>query len=171
MDISAYNTRARAEAGTFVPLKDPYTGEPIGTDEDAPGFVIRGVASKTVQDALAEAQRKAKRTKNKAQDDKAVMEALHQQTIESAMKYIITAKNLDIDGKPVDADKGKIRAILDYTFPELAGVKDDDGNAVMMTIQNDDGKDVQIPKMEVTNKTFAMQVTEAAEDTQAFLGN
>lgn len=165
MDISNWNARAKAEAGTFVGLVDPYTHEPImSEDGKQPGFIVRGVASKSVQTRLAEMQRAAKDADD-GEDMDAVLERLHQSQIDSAMGYIIRAEGLEHEGKPVGDNQAAIRKILDFTFPDMKVVK---GETVEIT--DDEGKTRKVPKFEIVNKTFAGQVIEAAEDGQRFFG-
>jgi hypothetical protein len=164
MDLSQYNARAKAEAGAFVGLCDPYTGKPIKDDGKQPGFMVRGVASKSVQTRLAEMQRAAKDADD-GEDMDAVLERLHRSQIDSAMGYIIRAVDLEHDGKPVDDNQSAIRAILDFTFPDMKVVK---GETVEIT--DDEGNTRKVPKFEIVNKTFAGQVIEAAEDGQRFFG-
>jgi len=170
MDISKYNARERAEDGVFVGLCDPYTKEPI-VDEDgsAPGFVVRGVASKTVQDRLAPMQRKAKEPEDE-ENMKAVLEQLHQSQIETAMGYIVRAENLSIDGKDVGGKASMIRKVLDMTFPDMKIATDENGVQLTTTVTDDKGVARSIPKLEIVNDTFAGQVIRAAEDGARFFG-
>lgn len=166
MDISAYNTRQAAEDGVFVPLCDPYTGKAI---EGEPGFMVRGIAARSVQQRLAEAQLAAKQARESDDDNmEAVLERLHASQIDAAMKYIIEARNLTNAGKDVKTE-GDIRAVLDMTFPDMQIEKGADGKALSTTAKGKDGEEITVPKFEVVNKTFAMQVIEAAENQRAFL--
>lgn len=167
MDLSAFNGRKRAEEGVFVPLCHPYTGEPIGNGEDAPGFLVRGSASRSVQSKLAELQKEAEKASG-GDDEEAVMESLHKTMIDSAMKYIIAPRNIENEGKAVETE-AEIRAVLDMTFPEMKVVTDDNGAPVMTQGKDEDGNTVDIPKFEMANQTFARQVITAAEDGARFL--
>lgn len=170
MDLSDYNARAKAEAGTFVGLCDPYTRKPImSEDGKQPGFMVRGVASKSVQSRLAEMQRAAKEADD-GEDMDAVLERLHQSQVDSAMGYIIRAVDMEHNGKPVDANESAIRAVLDFTFPDMKIMKDGKGETITVEVKNDEGKTRKVPKFDIVNKTFAGQVIEAAEDGQRFFG-
>lgn len=167
MDLTKYDARGAAERGVFVALCDPYTGEPIEKNaKKAPGFMVRGMASRTTQSRLAEMQRKPV----EADGEQAHMEALHDAQIGAAMPYIISAVNIEVDGKEVGDDETLIRKALDLTFPDLQIVRDQDGDPVMVESEDKDGKLRKFPKFEVVNKTFAAQVTDRAGDTKGFLG-
>jgi RNA binding exosome subunit len=173
MDLSKFDSRARAEEGIFVGLKDPYTGEEITHKDGNPGFRVRGTASRSVQSRMAEMSRAAKEAAEKAESDeeaRAVMEAMHENLIDQAEKFIISGVNMEIDGKEVGTDPERIRKILDMTFPDMKVVKDENDKPVMTTAKGKDGKEVEIPTFKLVNKTWAQQVIEAAEDGQAFLG-
>lgn len=168
MDMSAFNTRKHAEEGVFLPLRHPFTGDPIGEGDKAPGFLIRGTAARSVQSRIAEMQKKAEDAAG-SEDEQAVMEALHNSMIETAMRYIIEARNIENDGAKVESDE-QIREVLDMTFPEMDVVKDATGKTILIPAKDKDGKDTTIPKFELTNKPFAKQVIDAAEDGARFLG-
>ncbi|PHR93488.1 MAG: hypothetical protein COA78_32825 [Blastopirellula sp.] len=168
MELSQFNGRKRAEDGIYMRLCDPYSGEPMGDDKDAPGFNVRGIASHTVQGRIAEMQ-KAAADADDGEDTEAALERLHQNLIDSAMRYIISPVNMTNDGADVKTDD-EIRAFLDMTFPVLEVVTDKDGQPAMNTVKNKDGNDVQIPKFDLSNKPFAKQVIDAAEDGARFLG-
>lgn len=171
MDLSKYNRRARAEEGVFVGLRDEYTGEPITDGDKQPGFIVRGLAARSVQSRLAEMQRKAAADIEGSGDDtQAVLERLHENLIESAMSYIVRAQDIEADGAPVGDDAAKIRSVLDMTFPDMQIVKDADGNNVTTTTKDKDGNEVEVPKFELVNEPFAQQVIKAAEDGQRFFG-
>lgn len=166
MDISAYNTRQAAEDGVLVTLCDPYTGKVL---EDGAGFMVRGIAARSVQQRLAEAQLAAKQAAQDPDDNMdAVLERLHAGQIEAAMKYIIEARNLTNGDKEVKTE-ADIRAVLDMTFPDMQIEKDANGKPLSTIVKGKDGKEMSVPQFEVVNKTFAAQVIEAAEDQRAFL--
>ncbi|MEX0301951.1 MAG: hypothetical protein AB3N24_05960 [Leisingera sp.] len=167
MDMSVFNTRKRAEEGVFLPLCHPFTGVAIGEGGKAPGFLIRGTAARSVQSRIGEMQKKAQEAADG--DEKAVMEALHESMIDTAMRYIIGAQNIENEGVQVE-EPDQIRAVLDMTFPEMEIAKDGQGKTIMITSTGEDGKEVTVPKFEMTNKPFAKQVIDAAEDGARFLG-
>lgn len=167
MDVSFLNTRKNAEEGIFLPLVHPYTQEPLGEGEKAPGFVIRGEAAPSVQKRVAEMQSNAEKAVSEEQG--AILEEMHRSLIDAAMDYIVAAKNLENEGKAVSTPD-EIRAVLDMTFPDMGPAVDQNGNALTQETEDEDGKKISVPKFELKNKTFAMQVTQAAADGQRFLG-
>jgi len=172
MDMNKLNSRQLQEDGVFVPLCDQYSGEPIDTGKDAPGFLVRGIAARSVQMRLAEAALAAKQAKKSGKTDEevtiAVLEKMHATQIDAAMKYIIEARNMTIGDDPVKTPE-QIRAVLDMTFPDMQVAKDDAGKHIMTTMKDDDGKDMVVPKFEMVGVTYAGQVIEAAENQRAFL--
>ena len=172
MDMSTRNSRQLQEDGVFVPLCDQYSGEPINPGPDAPGFLVRGIAARSVQMRLAEAALAAKQAKKAGKTDDeiatAVLENMHATQIDAAMKYIIEARNMTIGEVPVTTPD-QIRAVLDMTFPDMQVAKDDAGNPILTTMKDDAGKDMMVPKFEMVGTTYAGQVIEAAEKQQGFL--
>ncbi|WP_425070641.1 hypothetical protein [Sagittula sp. S175] len=169
MDFGQFDQRAKAEAGVMVQLHQPYDKTAKIEDENGPcGFMVRGVAAKSVQERLAALQKKAGKAKD-GEDEQAVLERIHESQIEAAMGYIIEAVNISIAGKPVATAEG-IRAVLGMTFPDLRLVQDENGKQIYQSVKNDDGEWVGVPKFEVANDTFAMQVIKAAEDGARFFG-
>ena len=172
MDMNKLNSRQKQEDGVFVPLRDQYSGEPINPGPDAPGFLVRGIAARSVQMRLAEAALAAKQAKKAGKTDDeiatAVLENLHATQIDAAMKYIIEARNMTIGEVPVETPD-QIRAVLDMTFPDMQVAKDDDGEPILTTMKDDAGKDMMVPKFEMVGTTYAGQVIEAAENQQGFL--
>jgi len=176
MDMNSLNSRQKQEDGIFMPVCDQYTGEPINPGPKAPGFMVRGVAARSVQMKLAEAQQAAKQAAKAKKDGKtdddiisAMLERAHEGHIDAAMKYIIEARNMTIGEEPVTTPE-QIRAVLDMNFPDMQIEKDEDGKPMMTAVKGDDGKTVMVPKFEIVGKTWAMQVIAAAEDQRAFLG-
>lgn len=179
MDMNTRNSRQKQEDGVFVPLCDQWTGEAIKTGKGAPGFLVRGIAARSTQMRLAEAQLAAKQAaqavadgKGEAESADAYFDQVHKATIETAMKYIIEPRNMTLGDEPVTTPD-HMREILNMTFPDFQVEKDDKGASVTTTvsIKDKDGKpiDVQTPKLTVVGKTFAQQVIEAAENQQGFL--
>lgn len=171
MDMSQFDGRKKAEEGVFVPLRHPYTDEPFAKGKGAPGFYVRGLAARSVQSRLAEMQRAAKDAVESEEDQDAVMERLHENLIDQALKYIIRADDeMEYDGALVGDDPEMIRKVLNSTFPEMRVVKDEDGSPITHQVKGDDGEMVDVPKFEMANKTFAQQMIEAAEDGSRFFG-
>jgi len=179
MDMSIYNGRQRAEEGIFLPLKNPYTLGPLVnietgeemTGEEAPGFIIQGNSAPSVQDRLKDMMKDVEETAEK-EGEKAVeteMARLHKVQVDNALLRIIGARNMELDGKVVKT-KAQFRKILDGTFPELGFAKDEDGNPRVRAIKGENGEDEMAPFFEITNKTFAQQVLDAAEEGARFLG-
>ncbi len=167
MDISHFDQRGKAEEGIFVPLCEPFKdGKPIGKGDDAPGFMVRGIASRSAQDRLAEMQKAASEDET---DEQAAMERVHQNLIEAAMRYIISPKNIEANGRLISSDED-VRKVLDMTFPEVKLVRSDDGTVLTMEATTKDGDKISVPRFEVTNWPFAQQVIDAAEDSTRFLG-
>jgi len=173
MDMNTRNSRQLQEDGVFVPLCDQYTGDPIDPGPKAPGFLVRGIAARSVQMRFAEAALAAKQAKKAGRTDdevaQAALEKMHAAQIDAAMKYIIDARNMTIGVDPVTTPE-QIRAVLDMTFPDMQLAKDDAGKPVMTTMKDDDGNDVTVPKFEIVGMTYAGQVIEAAENQRNFLG-
>ena len=172
MDMNTRNSRQKQEDGVFVPLCDQWTGEAIGKGKDAPGFLVRGIAARSTQMRLAEAQLAAKQAKKAGKTDDeiatAALENMHATQIDAAMKYIIEARNMTIGEVPVKTPD-QIRAVLDMTFPDMQVAKDDDGKQILTTMKDDAGNDMMVPKFEMVGTTYAGQVIEAAENQQGFL--
>ena len=167
MDVSFLNSRKNAELGVFMPLCHPYTGVPLGSDDKAPGFLVRGEAAPSVQKRFAEMQKDAEGAD--AEDKDAILEKMHNSLIDTALDYIIEPRNLENDGKPVSTDE-EIRAVLDMTFPEMGTALDANGLPIMQDVDGKDGETISVPKFELKNTTFAMQVNKFATDGQRFLG-
>lgn len=155
MDLSAYDARGRAEKGEFMQLADPVTGEPINAEDGKhPGFIVRGLASRSAQRRLGAMLAKMKDEQEAAEtaedtDGESPLEKAHEALIEQAMDYIVEARNLEVGGEPVKTED-QIRRVLDMTFPQMR--------------RNDDDQ------FEMVNKTFAQQVIEFAEDQAHFFG-
>ena len=100
MDLSQFNTRAASEAGRILRLRHPFTGELLGTDDNFPAFCIRGFASPTAQTRfntlLLEREQEGENTTDPT---KLGFEGAHQAMIENALPYIISAENIEVDGK------------------------------------------------------------------------
>jgi hypothetical protein len=175
MKMSAYNSRKIAEEGVFLNLCDMYTGEPIedesGDPDKRPGFIVQGHASPSLQRRLAQL---AVELEDES-DSEVRMERLHRQQVDSAMKYIVSAVNMqDEDGKDIGDDVEGIRSILDMTFPEMGVVKGKDGKPVTRQVEVKNEEDgtttkLDVPTFEQSNRTFALQVIEGAREGERFL--
>lgn len=150
MDLSVYDARGRAEKGEFMQLRDPFIDKPIeAPDGKHPGFVVRGLASRSAQRRLGAMLAKMKETDEDGEDGESPLEKAHEALVDQAMDYIVEARNLEVDGEPVKTE-AQIRRVLDMTFPQMSRTDDD--------------------KWELVNKTFAQQVIEFAEDQAHFFG-
>jgi hypothetical protein len=160
MDLKSFDIRTKSEIAVFLPLKDPDTKEPIVSElEDCPGFLVRGTAAKSAQDALAALTDANAKAKNKR--TKALVQAIHDGMIDTALCFIVGAKNIEIDGKPIST-RDEFRQILDMTFPVMKKKVDADGNAIL----DENG----IPKFELINFPWAKQVNDFAEEQENFSG-
>lgn len=166
MDYAAKDTRVLAEQGFFLQLKDPYTGEPHVSDNGEPsGFFIMGAVSPTVQRNLGELYAKSKKL-NKELDDKrkraeeegreldedessAILEKLHQDSIDNALLYILHGVEMAYGGQDVGSNKNLIRKVLNASFPQF----------------RTNGKG----ELEPINTPYTKQVIDAAEGFGAFL--
>jgi hypothetical protein len=172
MDFQQFNIREASERGAFMPLRHPITGDLLGEGDDAPGFIVRGTASKSAQARFAEMRRKAKAAEESAakkaaqnDDEGSPFEEMHKQSVESAMDYIIAARNIEMNGEAVTSDE-QILAFLDMTFPEMEPAIDKDGNPQFMG----EGKDL-FPRLELTNFPFAKQVLDFAGKQENFINS
>ncbi|WP_406646854.1 hypothetical protein QEZ52_00275 [Aliisedimentitalea scapharcae] len=168
MDMSVFNGRKRAEDGIFLQLRHPFTDEPIEEKGEPVGFVVRGSAAPSVQARLKEMQKKVE-SADDDEDRDALMEAMHSAQIEGAMPFIISARNMELGDKPVETEE-QIREILNMTFPQMDFAKDADGNVRQVVVKDDEGNETRAPQFDITNKTFAQQVIDAAQDGARFLG-
>ena len=143
-DFGQFDQRRRAEKGQAFPILHPETLEPI----EGSSFIIRGSSSRTVQEA--ERQRQIAGMMAKDADPKPVtIGTVHEETVETAIPFIVGFDGVELDGHPATADDA--RRFLDLTFPRL----DTDAEG----------------KLIVANKTFAVQVLERAKELERALGN
>ena len=150
MDLADFNARGKAEDGFLLRLRNPTTGEPLGTDDDYPAFRVRGFAARSAQNRLGKMLLDAqKRDGEKSEDPSEVgFQGAHNAMIDNAMVYIIEAVNIENNGKKVKTD-AQIREVLDMTFPKW--VTDEAG------------------KTSIVNHPFAKQVSDAAREMDGFL--
>jgi hypothetical protein len=165
MDFNKFDSRAKAEAGTPMPILDAWTNEPL-MDGDKPCMVIlRGTASGTMQAKMRAAQKSAmmsKKAKGKdAEDEARVMEDIHNQMCEAAAPFIMGFKNVNNGTNPATADDAIW--FLNLTFPEMGVKEDENGDAVL----NKDGE----ATYEMANNPFAKQCSEFASKQANRLGN
>lgn len=146
MDFSQFDARSAAEEGAFCQLVNPTTRELLFDGDEPVGFMVRGAASREAQTRLAKARNAGKRKIETAND-------LHEAEVRTALCYIIEARNIDMDGKPVNSDKTLLRKVLDATFPEIRANDDDEEGGI-----------------DLVNRPFARQVNEFASRQDNFLG-
>ena len=136
------------------------------------------MTSPSVQARMAEmmkdAQKAAEEAKKAAEndDDEAYenyIEKIHKSQIDSAMLRIVSARNMELDGKPVKT-KAQIRKVLEGTPPEVGFVLNDDGTQKVQASKDKDGNEIMVPIAEITCKTFAGQVIERSEESLGFFG-
>ena len=165
MEISNFNTRARAEAGAPMQIKDPISKEPIMDCEKPCQVIVRGTASISMQATMREKQKALmakKPKKGKDEDDEVrVMEDVHQQLCEGAAPFIRGFENMERDGRPMTLDD--VEWFLDLSFPEMGIKEDEHGNPVL----DKDGT----PVFEMKNEPFAKQIADFAGRQANFLGN
>jgi hypothetical protein len=162
MDFSKFDNRAPAETGIAMPLLDPVTREPLASNGKPCAVLVRGVASRVIQQQIREkARAKMAATPN---DDAqiACMEDLHEAMIDGAAPFIAGFVNVERNGQPLTTSADDVRWFLDLTFPIMEPKKDADGNAVIV-----DG----VPQFEMVNLPFAKQIDNFAADQRNFLGN
>lgn len=158
MDFAKRDYRAQAEEGFFCQLVDPYTKEPIVSDNgEKTGFWLQGIIAPSVQkrlDAEFAKARKAAKAREAAGEgaddelDDGFLNAMHESLVDSAMLYIIRAENCEWDGRPVVDDADDIRRILNTISPQFR---------------------VEAGEMVPLNNPYAKQVVEAAESYTDFL--
>lgn len=148
MDLKQFDQRGAAEKGSAFILLDPDTNEPIVDDSGAAEIILRGAASKSVQERLRQTQIELM---NSDEDQAVVMEDVHQGMIDAALPFVIGFNNVEIGGVTLTGSEEDVRRFLDMTFPRM-GV-DEDGNPKLM------------------NNPFAKQVIDNASNYSAFLGN
>lgn len=150
MDFSQYNYRAKAEAGRYIRVVDPFTREPLGPEDDPAMLFVRGFAAQSTQDRLREF---AKPGDAEPKNETGFVSA-HKGMIDNAMAYLVPEKTKGISlGKKAVKDDATMREFLDLSFPDWKRVKAD----------GDDEATFQ-----VVNLPFAKQVTDAAEDQAGF---
>lgn len=168
MKFDNFDMRGAAETGQWLTLKQPNVpdGDPITSGKDRPCRVlVRGVASRTVQDQMR-ARQKARMTAmkgKKAEDEARVMEDIHDDMVEAALPLIVGFENIERGDKPLTAGADDVRWFLDLTFPVM-GAKRDEKDDIVLSDKGD-------PVFEFKNNPFAKQVSEFAAEQMGALGN
>jgi hypothetical protein len=144
MDFGKFDQRGKAEQGQAFPILHPETLEPIENSR----FIIRGSSARSVQEA-ERLRQIAAMTATDVAPRPMTMGAVHEETVEAAVPFIIGFEGVEFDGVPATA--ADARRFLDLAFPRMD--TDADG------------------KLFVANKTFAMQVLERARELEKSLGN
>ena len=148
-------------------IMDPDTREPI----EGAFVLVRGVASPTIQ--AAQRQRALERMKahksGKAETPDRVMEDSHNDLVDAALPFIAGLEGVEYDGRKLSVDDA--REFLDWTFPDMGVVKDDDGATVEIEVKDDKGNPVMVPKFELKNLPFSKQIADFAGEQANFLGN
>ena len=167
MDFKSLNNRERAEAGARMQILDPDTRQPI----DGTFVVVRGVASPTIQTAQRARAQERMRTRKSGAADSAdrVMEDAHNEMMDAALPFIAELIGVEYDGRKLtEADA---REFLNWSFPDMGVVKDDDGDPVMVETKDAKGSTVMVPKFELKNLPFAKQVADFAGEQSNFLAS
>jgi hypothetical protein len=164
MDFTKFDMRAKAEVGSPLHLKDPQTGEPIFDGKKPCIVIVRGVASRSAQEAQR-ARQKARMaaSKGKKGDDEArVMEDIHNELCDTAASFILGFENIEHGDRPLTAEPEDIKRFLDLSFPVMGVKRDEAGDPVLK-----DGE----PQFEMRNNPFAKQIAEFASEQADALGN
>lgn len=167
MDFSKFDNRTPAENGLPMDVKDPDTGE-IVTHEGQPcQVIVRGTASKTIQDSIRRQQQeqmakpKPKEGESQEEEKARVLEDVHESLVTQAIPFVAGFVNIERpDGRgtrPLTADEDDVRWFLGLTFPTLglAAEKDEKGES----------------KFEMKNEPFAQQVLTFASRSFSSMGN
>lgn len=151
MDFKKFDERSRADAGVWLELLNPETLEPlVNEDGSIPRALVRGSASRAVQQSLHD--RAQNEAKNKS--EKQSLEGAHRKLIEAAKPLVLDFKNITLNDKPVTVKD--CETLFDLTFPRMDAVTDDNGSVL---------------KYEMKNKPFAVQIIEASTSHDRYLGN
>ncbi|MGB0854239.1 MAG: hypothetical protein ACPGSI_13180 [Pikeienuella sp.] len=168
MDFNKFDSRAQAENGTPMHILDPWSGEPMMDDDKPCRVIVRGTASKSMQNKMrakakaALMSRKAKKKNGDEDDEEArVMEDIHLQLCEGAAPFIVGFENVHNGDRPATADDAEW--FLDMNFPEMDTKKDENGETVL----DKDGN----PVFEMSNNPFSKQVGDFAGKQANRLGN
>lgn len=103
MDFGQFNTKAGAEEGRFLHLRHVGTGELVWEGKEPVGVTVRGVESKTVQEAVAANNRAAMRDSGD-EKDAALLKAV-----------ILSFHHIERDGKPLTTSAEDLRWFCDQS--------------------------------------------------------
>lgn len=105
MDISGLNTRAAADLGADMTLRDPVTGADMGDTNGPATVIVRGTEGRAAQEALKAArQRRLNKGKPEAEaEDSRTLEEFHDQLVEAAVPLIVGFRNIAADGRALTA--------------------------------------------------------------------
>jgi len=168
LDFNKYDSRAKAETGSPMQIKDAWTGVDLMDGDKPCRVILRGTASasmqakmRAVQKAAMQSKKAKKKDGNEEDEEARVMEDVHNQLCEAAAPFIVGFENVNKGDKPATADDAMW--FLNLTFPEMGVKEDADGDNVL----NKDGE----PVFEMTNNPFAKQCSEFASKQANRLGN
>lgn len=168
MDFSNRNDQDLAERGAELRLVDPVTREPLGPDDKPCIVIVRGSASRPIQQILRQKQKaakaaemvrradKVKASKEDADDGLECMEDVHERSIEHALPFIIGFKNITMGGVDPSGDEKLTADLLRTSFPSMRPLVDDNGTHLL--------DDKGVPRFEMATITFAQQVSDFAQD-------
>lgn len=167
MKFDSFDMRSAAESGQWLTLKQPNVpdGDPITSNDKPCRVLVRGVASRTVQDQMR-ARQKARMTAmkgKKAEDEARVMEDIHDDMVDAAMPLIVGFENIERGDKALTVSADDVRWFLELTFPIMGAKRDEQGDIVL----SDKGD----PVFEFKNNPFAKQISEFAAEQASALGN
>lgn len=155
--MKTFDARGAAETPVELELRNPATGEAITSDGKPCIVMIRGAASRSVQDGLrqeaTERARKAKGKDGKTDTDPQMVSDLHDSACRSASRLITGFRNMQTaDGKGARAlTLDDVPAFLDLTFFSMAHA-----------LRKPDDETWHGP-------SFAQQIIDAATDDARFL--
>jgi hypothetical protein len=173
MDFSKFDTRARAEVGVAMQIMDSITGDPIMDGDKPCRVILRGVASRSIQEQQrARLTAAAQKQTEDGEVSVRVMEDIHAELCEAAAPFILGFENVarpEDGGRPLTAEDAMW--FLDLTFPEMGPKLDSQGEMVMRDGVDKHGKPEQTPVFEMKNNPFAKQIAEFTAKQANFLGN
>lgn len=157
--LKSHDARSAAETPIEVELRDPATGEVIMDGAKPCIVLVKGAASRSVQESLRqdalERARKAKAAKaEKGEDDTRVIADLHADSIRAAARLVVGFVNMRTSD-----EKGEMR---DLTVADVAAVMDLNLFSLAHAMRDPDDAAWRKP-------SFAQQVLDAASDDARFL--